>query len=141
MIDENNPFHSGTFKSTGCNRQDDGIHCSLANMTIPFNPKEYNRFNSMQKVVSFYLEDPDQVLRRRFRRLHFYNLYQKHKHLVELDERVGRLERGCGATNLDPNHTFSTKTLDTLLLDIDKGLKDFGKPETILCSKFDRTDT
>lgn len=110
-------------------------------MTISFNPKEYNLFNSMHNVASFYFEDPDQVLRRRFRRLHFYNLYQKHKYLVELDEKVGTLERGCGATNLDPNRTFSTKTLDTLLLDVDKGLKDFGKPDSRLCSDFDRTDT
>ena len=100
---------------------------------VTFNSEEYNLFTSMQHVVSFYDEDPDHVLRRRFNRLHFYNLYQKHKYLVELDEKVRALERDCRVTNLGPDQPLPTKALDDLLLDIDKRLKDFGKPRARLC--------
>ena len=103
-------------------------------MTITLNSEEeYNLFNSMRHVISFYDEDPDHVLRRRFNRLHFYNLYQKHKYLVELDEEVRALERDCHVTNLCPDQPLRTKSLGELLLDIDKGLKDFGKPRARLC--------
>lgn len=103
-------------------------------MTITLNSEEeYNLFNSMQHIVSFYDEDPDHVLRRRFNRLHFYNLFQKHKYLVELDEEVRALERDCRVTNLGPDQPLRTRSLHDLLVDIDKRLKDFGKPRAGLC--------
>ena len=97
-------------------------------MTITLTLEEYHLFNSMRHVVSFYDEDADHVLRRRFKRLHFYNLYQKHKYLVELDEKVCTLERDCCVAESDIDQSSPPKTLDNLLADIDKGLKDFGRP-------------
>ena len=99
-------------------------------MAISLNTDDSNLFNEMHRVVSVYADDPDHVLRRRFNRLHLYNLYQKHKYLVDLDEKVRTLERDLAPTNAD--HASSTdkgsETLDDLLLDVDKRLKDFGKP-------------
>ena len=51
-------------------------------------------------------------------------------YLVNLDEQIGVLERECRATNFDPEYALSTKTLDSLFLEIDERLKDFGKSGT-----------
>jgi predicted dithiol-disulfide oxidoreductase (DUF899 family) len=101
-------------------------------MAISLNTKDSNLFNEMHRVVSVYAADPDHVLRRRFTRLHFYNLYQKHKHLVKLDEKISTLERDLAGTNARQDYASSTQqgseTLDDLLLEVDKRLRDFGKP-------------
>ena len=75
-----------------------------------------------------YHEDSDHVIRRRFNRLHFYNLYQKHKCLVEIDEEVAALQRDCRVTDTNPERASSSENLDKLLSEIDERLKDFGKP-------------
>ena len=109
-------------------------------MAISFNAKECNLFNNMRRVVTIYDEDSDHVIRRRFNRLHFYNLYQKHRCLVELDEQVAALQRDCRATDTNPERASSTENLDMLLSEIDERLKDFGKPEAGHRSEFRQTD-
>jgi hypothetical protein len=102
-------------------------------MAIYLNEKDSNRFDEMRHVVSFYAADSDHVLRRRFSRLHWYNLYQKHKLLVELDKKVGLLEETIAESNQNRHgyqgscHAGTIDELDVLLTDIADKLKDFGE--------------
>jgi hypothetical protein len=100
-------------------------------MAISLDTENSNLFGAMHRFVSVYTEDPDHVLRRRFTRLHLYNLYQKHKYLVELDKKASKFVRDLTATNAHQDHASSTdegsQKLDEFLSDVDKRLKDFGK--------------
>jgi hypothetical protein len=101
-------------------------------MSKSLNTKDSNRFNEMCHVVSVYAEEPDHVLQRRFTRLHLYNLYDKHKRLVDLDKKISIIERNMALPNADMHQSIATdeglEKLDNLLSEIDKALKDFGKP-------------
>src|ERR1700760_1386383 len=51
-----------------------------------------NRAKDVVLMIQHYTEDNDIVLCRRFRRLHLYNLYNKHNRLVELDRDIHHFE-------------------------------------------------
>jgi hypothetical protein len=84
------------------------------------------------RLVKFYQKDNDHVLRRRFHRLHLYNLYQKHNRLVELDKKLLFLESTMkpdedGKVNADAQQ--QALSLNPLIKDIESALLEFGTPE------------
>jgi hypothetical protein len=82
------------------------------------------------KLIKFYREDNDHVLRRRFHRLHLYNLYQKHDSLVQLDNQLLFLEsRVKPDTNDGMAHSDAFEQaakLDSLISQVGIALKEFG---------------
>jgi hypothetical protein len=91
---------------------------------------DINHAKDMINIVAFYQEDNDHVLQRRFLRLHLYNLYTKHKRLVDLDKELLSIEiavkpePGTGIISADAYKKAAR--LQDLLIDIDAALKDFG---------------
>jgi hypothetical protein len=81
-------------------------------------------------LIRFYQEDKDHVLRRRFQRLHLYNLYNKHNRLVELDQEISHLEEAVMPLAYDGTlHKEAYQQaheLDSLLSQIDDALRQFG---------------
>jgi hypothetical protein len=81
------------------------------------------------RLVGFYQQDNDHVLRRRFQRLHLYNLYNKHNSLVQLDKEIGYLERVVKPQEngtVHPEAFEEAPKLDALFARIDAALKEFG---------------
>src|SRR4051794_16506773 len=87
----------------------------------------------LAEIVAFAGEDGDHVLRRRFEKLHLYNLYSKHQTLVKLDEKLGELEAAVRSAS-DKDHELSPKTIEkaselrSLVVEVDKALEAFGTP-------------
>jgi hypothetical protein len=90
-----------------------------------------NKARDVIELIKIYQVDNDHVLHRRFRKLHLYNLYQKHNRLVELDKKLLHLEsrlkpvRKVGTSH--PDAKDQAASLDALISDIDAALKDFGR--------------
>lgn len=86
----------------------------------------------MVRAVGFCKDENDHLLKRRFRRLHLYNLYCKHARLVDLDKRIAQLEkRVWDATHLKPGQPLPNVPevavgIDDLIMEIDQALRDFG---------------
>jgi len=54
--------------------------------------KNFSYTQDLFKIIAVYKQDKDHVLQRRFRRLHLCNLYQKHKVLVDIDEKIAEVQ-------------------------------------------------
>jgi hypothetical protein len=86
--------------------------------------------SSVAKLIDFYQRDHDHVLRRRFHRLHLYNIYHKHNRLVELDRDLICLERAIKQNKKtdepQPIAQLQAEDLKRQIDVIDSALKDFG---------------
>ena len=91
---------------------------------------DINNARNAINMIDFYQVDSDHVLKRRFLRLHLYNLYSKHKRLVDLDKELASLENAVRPepkTGLVSAEAYKkAPCLASLLVDIDAALKDFG---------------
>lgn len=91
---------------------------------------DFNLANAVDEVARVYAIDPELVLRRRFERLHHFNLFNKHRRLVELDRSVadleilkhtiGKYEAQTSDATCEPTRALQ------LLKDIGDALEDFG---------------
>jgi hypothetical protein len=91
---------------------------------------DINLAQDLHQVAKVYGVDPDLVLRRRFRRLHYFNLFYKHARLVALDQSVANyesLKQTISTNGPQPAGTVEeTPKIAQLLKDIEEALKDFG---------------
>jgi hypothetical protein len=104
----------------------------MSDRTAPYDHLDVGRATEMVQGVKFYKEDRDHVLRRRFERLHLYNLFSKHSRLVDLDTRIAQLEeRVEDAAHPRPGQPLPdvhevAKGINDLIGQIDQALRDFG---------------
>lgn len=102
--------------------------------------KVISRAKEMVSIVQFAKEDPDHVLRRRFKRLHLYTLYDKHNRLIKLDEKLAELERAMRPPEMEATlqqrerdeiaeeALKQASELSPLINQIDTALNEFGMP-------------
>jgi hypothetical protein len=99
---------------------------------------DINLAQDLHEVADVYAMDPDLVLRRRFQRLHHFNLYNKHARLVALDQSIAdyeSLEQAISTTGSQQAGTDGeTSKIAQLLKDIEEALKDFGASTQLLFS-------
>lgn len=98
---------------------------------------DMNIAQEMESVASIYAFDHDVVLKRRFLRLHYYNLYDKHKRLVELDAQLRAYEMfGSSKNHANLDCMKGMPKMDELLKNIDHGLKDLGMQGYLSCLSY-----
>jgi hypothetical protein len=105
--------------------------------------KVIGRAKEMISIVQFAKEDPDHVLRRRFKRLHLYTLYDKHDCLIKLDEKLAKFEnavkpqereaipQGRETNEIAEEATKQALGFSTLIKQIDDALNEFGMPSDL----------
>jgi hypothetical protein len=111
-------------------------HCIQNSMAD--NAKEHkdvllSRRRNVIELIDFFQEDPDHVLRRRFGRLHLYNLYSKHNNLLDIDKDLVSWENKIRPQLKDgtdhPQADAEISKLDDLYNRIDVALKEFGETQ------------
>lgn len=89
-----------------------------------------NLAKDLDEIAGVYAIDPDLVLRRRFKRLHHFNLLYKHARLVALDQSVAdyeSLKQTIGTSSPQPAGVANkSPKIVQLLNDIEDALEDFG---------------